>query len=176
MKITKKISLLLLVMITAFSCDELDELTEFDITQDFNTTVNIDVPADAPLLTWTQSSTIDIASNSEIQDNLDLIQDVNLNSLTFEIDNYVGEPGIMLTEASISFGGITIMVAEIDLKASDDTNTVTTIGDTAQLNAIASLLQNNTAITATATGTVSGAPVNFDVIINLDVTVTIDII
>jgi hypothetical protein len=176
MKITKKISLLLLVMITAFACDELDELTEFDITEDFSTTFNLDVPADAPSMTWTKSSTIDIASNTEIQNNLDLIQDVNLNTLTFEIDNYVGEAGIMVTETSLSFGDTIITVADVDLKESDDNNTVTTIGDTAQLNAIADLLQSNSAITATATGAVSGAPVNFDVIINLDVTVTIDVL
>jgi hypothetical protein len=176
MKIFTKISTLLLLMIAVTSCDDLDELTEFDITEDFNTTINVDVPADAPSLTWTEEATIDITSNAEIQNNLNLIQDVTLNQLTFEIANYVGEAGIMVTEASINFADISIMVADIDLKAADDNNVVTVIGDTAQLNAIAAVLQNNNSITATVTGTVSGAPVNFDVIINLDVTVTVDVL
>lgn len=63
MKKITKISVLILVMITLFSCDKLDELTEFDITQDFSTSVNIDVIEDSEgaAQSWSQSSTISIA-------------------------------------------------------------------------------------------------------------------
>ena len=176
MKIFTKISILLVMMISVSSCDELDELTEFDITEDFSATFNVDVPADAPTLTWGQEQTIDLATNQEIQDNLNLLQNVTLNSLTFEIDDYVGEAGIMITEASLIFGGTTISVSDIDLKASDDNNVVTSIGNASQLIDIANVLQNNTSITAEVTGTVSGAPVNFNVKVNLDVTVTLDVL
>ena len=175
MKIFAKISVLLLMMISVCSCDDLDELTEFDITEDFSATFNVNIP-EGESLTFTQTSSINIASNQEIQDNLDLLQNVTLNSLTYEINNFVGVEGATVTEASINFSGTTIAVADINLQESDTNNTVYPIGDSAQLNAIANDLENNTEITATVTGTVNAAPVQFDVIVTLDVTVTIDVL
>ena len=39
-----KISILALVFLTVLSCNELDKLTEFDITEDFDTTLNVSIP------------------------------------------------------------------------------------------------------------------------------------
>jgi hypothetical protein len=47
MKLIKKINVLLLATITFFSCDKLDELTEFDLTQDFSTSLNVTVIEDS---------------------------------------------------------------------------------------------------------------------------------
>jgi hypothetical protein len=178
MKITKALNLLLLVMLTAFSCDALDELTEFDITEDFSTTFNIDVPnaGEGMSATFMNSATIDLASNQDIQDNLDVIQNVTLNALTYEIMNFSGAEGAMITEASLNLGSTTISVAAIDLQQSDTDNEVYTITDTSLLNAIASALESSTAITASVTGTVNATPVTFDVEINLDVTVSVDLL
>lgn len=175
MKIFTKLSVLLLMMIAVTSCDDLDELTEFDITEDFSTTFSI-VAAEGSEGTFSQTSSINLASNQQIQDNLNLLQDVTINSLTYEISNYVGAEGLKITSASINFSGTSISVSDIDLKQSDDNNTVYPIADAAQLNAIANDLQSNTEITATVTGSVDGTPVEFDVIVTLDVTVTIDVL
>lgn len=178
MKITKTLHLLLLVMLTAFSCDALDELTEFDINEDFNTTFNIDVPdaGEGMSATFIDSTTIDLTANQDIQDNLDVIQTVALNSLTYEIMNFSGAEGAMITEASLNLGSTTVSVAAIDLQQSDTDNEVYEITDTSLLNAIANAFESNTAITASLTGTVNTTPATFDVEINLDVTVTVDII
>jgi hypothetical protein len=178
MKITKTLNLLLLVILTTFSCDGLDELTEFDITEDFSTTFNIDVPnaGEGMSATFMDSATIDLAANQDIQDNLDVIQNVALNSLTYEIMNFSGAEGAMITEASLNLGSTTISVAAIDLQQSDTDNDVYTITDTSLLNAIANAFESNTAITVSVTGTVNATPVTFDVEFNLDVTVTVDIL
>lgn len=178
MKITTKLSVLLLVMITAFSCDELDELTEFDITEDFSTTYNISVPEDSEGMpqSFSESATVDIASNADIQNNLDLIQNVALNSLTYEISNFTGAEDATLTEATLTFGTISITLSDINLQQSDTENTVYEIADVSLLNAIADALENNIAIGASVTGTVSATPVVFDLIVNLDVTATIDVL
>ena len=178
MKITKQISLLLFVMITAFSCDELDELTEFDITEDFSTSFNIDIPDEGEGMPASimETETIDISSVQEIQDNLDLIQNISINSLSYEIRDFTGVEGATVTEASLSFNGTSISVSDINLQESDDTNTVYEIADSTLLNSIASDLENNPVITATITGTINATPVIFDVIVNLGVTVTIDVL
>jgi hypothetical protein len=177
-KISSKLGVLLLMIVSLWACEEIDELSEFDITEDFSTTYTINLPEDSNGMpqSFTQVETVNIASNQQIQDNLDLIQDVTLNSLTYEISDFTGVEDAVVSEASLSFADITIAIADIDLQASDDTNTVYTISNSEQLNAIANALETNNEITATVTGTVSATPVTFDVIVNLDVTVTIDVL
>lgn len=181
MKITKKISLLLVVILTTFSCDEIDELTEFDINEGFSTSFNIDLPnlGEGMPASIDETATIDISSVEEIQNNLDLIQNVTINSLTYEIRDFVGAEGAegeTITEASLSFNGTSISVSDINLQESDDTNTVYEIEDTTLFNSIANGLKNNPVIIASVTGSVNATPVKFDVIVNLDVTLKIDVL
>lgn len=179
MKIQKSIALALtLIFVSFYSCDELDELTDFDINEDFNTTINVSVSEDSEgnPATLNETATISITSNQDIQDNLDLIQDVTINSLTFKIDNYVGAEEVTVTSATLNFGDTTIAVADIELKTSDDNNTVYNIAEASQLNAIGNYLESNPTLTITLTGTISSTPAEFDVIVNLDTTVTIDAI
>ena len=74
MKLSFKFLPLFLILLVGFSsCDELDELTEFDINEDFSTTISVDLSGDSPV-TWSENATIDISDSQEIADNLDLIQ------------------------------------------------------------------------------------------------------
>jgi hypothetical protein len=88
----KNVGLFLIALITIVSCSKLDELTEFDISDNFKTTLNINVTEDSEgePQSWSQSSTVDLADNNEIESSLDLIQDVKINSLTFKIINFTG--------------------------------------------------------------------------------------
>lgn len=178
MKITTKIGALLLLILASFSCDDLDELTEFDITQDFSTSINISVTEDSEgqSQSISQSSILDITTNQEIEDNLDLIQDISVNELTYEITNYSGVDDAILSDGVLTFGSSTITVASINLQQSDLDNTVYTINDTSVINAVANDLENNSMINMTVSGTVSATPVVFEVLIYADITTTIDIL
>ena len=178
MKIRTKFSILLLLVATAFSCENLDELTEFDISENFSSTFNISVPQDSEGLpaSLNASTDIDISTNQDIQDNLDLLQDVTINSITYEIANFSGAEEAMLTDGSLTFGSTTVLISDINLQQSDSDNTIYTISDVNAINAIANTLENTTAVTATLSGTVSATPVVFDIILNVDLTATIDII
>jgi len=175
MKLITKINVLLLATITLLSCDKLDKLTEFDITEDFSTTLNVTVTEDSngTAQTWTETSTINLGTNEEIQTNLDVIQGVKINSLTFNVINFTGAEGATATEVSLSFGDTVIAVADINL---EDNSTVYSVGSTSELNTIANDLKNTSQITATSIGTVSSTPVRFDLVITLDVTTTIDVL
>jgi hypothetical protein len=171
----KTLSTLCLTLLTLVSCNELDELTEFDVSQNLNATLRVDITEDSggEPQSWSDSTTIDISDNAEIQANLDLIESVMINSLTFKILNFEGEENAMVTEASISFGDTTIDVEDINL---NDNTTIYNLGTTAQLNTIANTLKDVSEITIAVSGTVSSTPVKFDVIISLDVTTTINIL
>ena len=142
----KTLSTLCLTLLTLVSCNELDELTEFDVSQNLNATLRVDITEDSggEPQSWSDSTTIDISDNAEIQANLDLIESVMINSLTFKILNFEGEENAMVTEASISFGDTTIDVEDINL---NDNTTTYNLGTTAQLNTIANTLKDVSQIT-----------------------------
>ena len=56
--------------------EEFDELTEFDVSQNLNATLRVDITEDSggEPQSWSDSTTIDISDNAEIQANLDLIE------------------------------------------------------------------------------------------------------
>ena len=175
MKFTLKTLPVLFILVLGYSsCDELDELTEIDITEDFSTTISVELDAESNL-SWSENATIDISINQEIADNLDLIQDVIINSLTYEINNVNGE-GTTISEASISFNGQSISVENLDLVTADSNNTVFTIEDTSLLTSIGNALENNPVITVGLSGTIDAVPASFDVIVTLDSTVTVDLL
>lgn len=175
MKLSLKFLPLFLILLVGFSsCDELDELTEFDINEDFSTTISVDLSGDSPV-TWSENATIDISDSQEIADNLDLIQNVTINSLTYEINNVSGD-GTTVTEASISFNGQSISVANLDLVMADANNTIFTIEDTSLLTTIGNSLENDPVITVGLSGTIDAVPVSFDIIVTLDSTVTVDVL
>ena len=175
MKFTlKTLPVLFILLIASSSCDELDELTEFDIKEDFSTSISVNLDEESNL-SWSDSATIDISTNQEIADNLDLIQNVSINSLTYEINNVSGE-GTTISEASISFNGQSISVENLNLVTADTNNTVFTIEDTSLLTSIGNALENNPVITVGLSGTIDAVPASFDVIVTLDSTVTVDVL
>lgn len=179
MKTFKKISYLLFLIISIHSCDEandaLNKIKTIDISNDFSETITIDIPE---LSTTEQSfseiTTIDIASNEQIQENLDLIEDVTINTITYEISNFTGSENAIVEKASIDFNDTSINISDINLKNADDNNTIFTIDDTSILNTISSILQDNTEIDVTLTGVINTSPVVFDITFNVDTTVAVE--
>ncbi|GAA4886494.1 hypothetical protein GCM10023311_07040 [Flaviramulus aquimarinus] len=178
MTIKKITVLLILTLVAFFSCDEIDKLTEIDVTDSFDETINVSVPeaTNGGPQAWSESITLDIASNQQIQDNLELIQDIEINALNFEISNFSGAEDAVLTDASISIDNFTFDISDINLKESDDNDVIISISDPTQLNALANYLKIKPSITVTISGQLSATPVDFDIIATLDVTITIDVI
>ena len=172
-------NLALVLLVTLFSsCDEIDELTELRLTEDFSTTVTVNLPDDSMGLpqSISETTTISLTDSPEIEEYLNLIQDVTINSLTYEIDNYSVIENGTITEASVTFNGESIAVSDINLQDSDSNNIVYEIENTDLLTAIGNALENNNEISIGITGTVNGTPVQFDIIITLETTVTVDLV
>jgi len=178
MNFKTKICAVLFMTTLVFSCDELDKLTEFDVNDDFSTVVNVDITEDSNGMpqSWSESAVINIGTNSDISDNLNLIQNVKIKSLTYVIDNFVGADDATITEAMVSFNGDSVSIENINLASSDTNNTVYTISDIDLLNSIGSTLEDSSKITVSVSGTVSSTPVKFDVIFTIATSVTIDIL
>lgn len=172
-------SLLLYVFVffVASSCDEVDKLTEFDVNETITQTINVNVPDNqGNPITLDETTEIDLSTLDEVQDNLDLIQSVDVNSISYEISNFNGEPEATISNASITFGSTSISVADVNLQEADSNNSVFTIADTGELSAISNALQSSSSINVVLTGDLNSTPISFDVILRLDVTVVIDVL
>jgi hypothetical protein len=177
MRLINTFSILSLIAVFTFSCDEADEITVVDFTETISTTLTVDAPEDSAgsPVTFVETETIDFSTVQQIQDNIDDIQDATIDALSFEVNNYVGDPNIIASNATLNFDSTTIQIQDIDLQQADNNNTIFNIVDPAVLSALENALQSsNTVTTVTLTGTLSSSPVLFDVIIYLDVTVTAD--
>ncbi|MCH4553624.1 hypothetical protein [Aestuariibaculum lutulentum] len=171
-----KLPVLATILFTFFSCEELDKLTEFNVSDNFGTTLEISIPEDAST-TWSQEVSVDLASNEQVQQNLDYVQNVTITNLSFEITDYVGAVDTQLTEVSINIAGTSITINEaIILKTADDNNQTFPIGTKEQWAIIAAYLKQAESVTATLTGIVSATPVEFNVVIDVKATITIDVI
>lgn len=174
MKFVNVLGWLLIGSLCLNSCDESDEITEVDFDQTISTSLTVNSTDDSQGLPYqfTETTTIDFTTVQAIQDNIDDIQDAVIDSLSFEIDNYSGTPGVQVTTASILFNNTSIQISDIDLQTSDDNNTIYNIDDPAALAAIEDALQNDDQATVSLNGTLSASPAFFEVIFYLDVTVT----
>ena len=187
MKTKAYLPLLALVLLTFFNCDEIDKLTEINTTQKFETTLDIDVATKKEGKTqsksgndsfaWSESVTIDLKDNEKVNDNLDLIEEVTVTGLTYEIINYTeGSDTAAISDAQIDFDGTIITLEDVTLKTADDANTLYTIDDTDKLALIANKLKTDLEMTITASGQINETPVKFGIKLHLDTAIVIDVL
>ena len=174
----KPATALLLLFIMATACDEIDDLTEFDINESFTTTFNVNIPENEneEELSFTESSIIDLGQVQEINDNLDFIQNVTVNSISFEITNFSGAEDADLTNVTLAFGTRVISFSNIGLQEADTNNTLYTIDDAADLSAISNALESNPVLSVELSAGITNTPAVFDVVVTVDAKVTIDVI
>ena len=187
MKTKTPFTLLVLVLLTFFNCDEVDKLTEFTVKQDFDTTLNIDADISKEAKsqaksisggTWSEETTIDLKDNAEVSKNLELIEEVAVNGLTYQIVNYTGPADVAISNTTIDFGGTVIAIEDANLKTANDDGTLYVIDDTDKLSSIATKLKNDQTMTITASGEVTGetTSVTFGIKLHMETVITIDVI
>jgi|AVFP01.1.fsa_nt_gi hypothetical protein len=174
----RRLSLLVLIFTGIFTgCDEADELTEFDISESFTTTINVNIPGDSQSeASIDEFAGIDIINSPEIEDNYNLIQSISINSITYEIDDFSGFDGAVVSNASFTLNGDTISIDDVTLEDADNNNTIFVLEDEVVFNSISQMLLNSSELSIGVSGTVNGTPVQFNVIVNFDITVTVDVL
>jgi hypothetical protein len=116
-----------------------------DITQEVP--VAVMAIANGDCIDYTETSTINIRSNSDINDNWIIVQSIQVESITWEVTNYVGDDGVFINSGLLKVGGTTFEVGKVDLKAADTGNEMFVITDVAKLAAIASEMKSNGSVT-----------------------------
>ncbi len=161
------------------SCDAVDELTEIDV--DTTITKDLVITVAEGETTFSESTTISI-DDEDVQDNLDRIEDLQIEKLTYQIVSVSG------TENVVASGSFTASSStypwfsagnntSVNLTTAADAGTVYEIEvNQALVDAFEADLRGGATATLSASGTVSDAPVTFTVRITADVKVTVDAI
>lgn len=132
------------------SCDEVDELTQIDFDTDITEeiTVNLSDASDS----FTGNVMINLADNSDIEEYLSNIEDIQITEASYILKNYVGEEiatgSITATAASQSFGPYSHTFF-----TDAQNGTVFEFDDAAKLNTVANTLQNTNQLNVQFSGT-----------------------
>ena len=159
-------------------CDQIDELTEFEVTEDFSTSFNIDVEevSEGGPQSIEEFAGIDISDVPEIEDNYNLIESISINSITYEVRNYSGVENATISNASLTFNGEVISIDDVNLEEASDSGNVYEVSNALVFSSIENMLLNSSELSAGISGTISGTPVQFDVILRFNITVKIDVL
>ncbi|WP_336092361.1 hypothetical protein [Leeuwenhoekiella sp. CH_XMU1409-2] len=154
-------------------------MTEFDADETIIKDLTITVAEGETTFSESVSISID---NEDVQDNLDKIENVQIEKLTYQIISVSGTEDVIasgsFSAASSSFPWFSYSDGDtVNLTAAAAAGTVYEIEvDQTFVDAFEADLRNGATATLSASGTVSDAPVTFVVRITADVKVTVDAI
>lgn len=170
MKTIKFFTILSLFAFAFTSCDEIDELTEVTVNADESVDITTTVPENST--DFSQTATISV-DDEDVRDNLDRIESVTINSLTYQFINVSGnEDAVISGTISLAGGSVTFT----DVNPTTAQGQTFTISDTTAINAFATAIRNGASVTVTLDGTAENAPVTFTVRISADMTIVVDVI
>jgi hypothetical protein len=167
MKNTIKLLVVLLIVFTFNSCDDVTDLA--DVT--FTTTLseNFDVSISETQESISNQVILNL-DNSDTHDYLTKLKSVNINKLTYKFTNYTGNESCNM-EVEISTDGNVFETKEFQIKQAVDNGTIYEITDVAKLNEMATALKNNNQVSFGMEGAVFDGPADFIVEVTAEVTV-----
>lgn len=165
---------LILLSFTFFSCEKLDELTEHD----FTTTLVVELPVSwhADDTQFSESSFVSL-DNNDTHDYLDLLEDVDIQQITYHVKNYDCSDCTSTCDAYLKVHGNTVEeVQDFDVKEAYQNQTVFEASNTNGFNDIAHHLLENYIVYVEygATDAHTTADVNFTVEVKIKLKVTAD--
>lgn len=165
----------LVILVAAASCNK-DGFKLFDTDVKLSKSFNIDVPAEAPLIPLTISNTFDATTDPEIKGVADRIDRYTLNSVSYSISEYSGEPtileeGIITVKAEDGRNLGSVTLTNVDLQALNGKGEQVLPFEASEISAIESALKEDDKLELVITATIDNKPVAFKLSTFIDLTV-----
>jgi len=173
-----KISLSLLLILAFpffFSCDELEELTTFDLNTKSGIDREVTISENDPL-TFSTTFTLSMASNPDIQDYITKIKEYKVNKVTYQIRSFSGpsEENVLLSGV-LKFGTVDVDLDKVNLTQMYLMGTTANLDLTdPELVNLAKALESTKSITGSLAGEVTDKPVYFIVYFEFDLTLRVE--
>ena len=177
MKTIVKYVLVSTLFLAFASCEEADELTEFDVSDTFNASwdVNVTEPVTEPQEV-TYSDTIDITENADILDNYGDLESLVIHEFYIEIKDFDGNEDAVIDNTTVTINDLVIDLGTINPYSADSADQLIQIGNSQQIAAVASMLMNSSTIDMTFSGMMDNTPATFTVEGTLSLTATFDVL
>lgn len=133
--------------LTLFSCDTIDDLTEvtFDTSLSDKIVVHVNQTS-GTAISFNESIFLNL-DNTDTHDYLNDINNISINSLSYKIINFTGDPmGVIDVEFFVD--DVSLLTDNFIVKTQADSGQIFEVTNTTQLNQIASALKNQQQITA----------------------------
>lgn len=175
MKNLIKFLAVLLLFVGYTSCDELDKLTEVDLSTTVTEIIPVTVDDGAGLSVDLGNSIVINLGDYIDAEYLNKISDVKINSLTYKVINFFGDPaGVITADFMANSATLYTHTGEV-VKDHADMTTVFSINDTAALSVIANNLRNGANVEFAVDGTSTNeGGMNFEIEITLSLNITAD--
>lgn len=170
----KKLFPLLFAVLVISACDINTDGTELTATSTINEAIAVSIPQ-----TNGTAASFNQTANQNLNDiftNFVDVQDVNINSLNYEYQNVTGNADAVIESATIVINGVTIAnLTNVNIAQEASNGTVFQITDTSILDQIEALFLSNTVATIEFSGTAisNGGTVNFEIALDISLTVTL---
>lgn len=138
--------------LTLFSCDTVDDLTEVTFNTSLTEKIAVHVNQTSGTATSFNESIVLNLDNTDTHDYLNDINNISINSLSYKIINFSGDPtGVIDVEFFVD--GVSLLTDDFIVKTKADSGQIFEVTNTTQLNQIASALKNQQQVTAKYEGT-----------------------
>jgi hypothetical protein len=176
MKTTFRVLVALAFVFSFTSCEK--ELGNIDFNTSINKTiaVHVDQTTGDPI-TFSTDELMSL-DNEDTHDYLSKIQDISINSLSYQLMNFSGDDTGLATLTFMIDGFSLKTHTNVNVKSVVEASVVNTITDTDFLNQIATALKNNQQVTAKYVGgfLCDNDAMDFDVKVIIDVAVTANVL
>ena len=172
MNATIKLLVVLTLVFNFTSCKKELGTVNFNTLIDKTISVHVD-QTDGSVFTFSTDELMSL-NNDDTHDYLDEIQDIAINSLSYQLKNFSGDHTGTATLTFMIDGFSLQTHTDVNVKDIVDASEVYTITDISFLNQIATALKNDQQVTAKYIGDIlcDNAAMDFEVKVTLDITVT----
>ena len=170
----KKLIPFLLAIVLISSCDINTDPIELTATSTINEAIEVSIPqTNGTTVAFSETITQDL---NDLFTNFSDVTNININSFSYEYKNVTGNTDATIESATIVVNGTTIAtLTDVNMAQEAAAGTVFTISDTATLDQIESLFLSNSSANIEFSGTAvsEAGAVNFDIELNINLTVTL---
>jgi hypothetical protein len=168
------IVLVILVAATA-GCGK-DGFKLFDADVKLSKSFDVNVPAEAPLIPLTLGNTFDATTDPEIKNVVDRIDRYKVNSVSYSISEYSGEPTILeegiitvKSDDGSTLGRVTL--TNVDLQALNNAGEQVLPFEPSEIDNVEAALKDDNKLELVITATIDNKPVAFKLSTFIDLTV-----
>ncbi len=177
MKNIIKLTIAFTLLFSFSSCEKIDELTDvkFNSTITQHLSLNIGNTAGEPELFNEQLIIKLTEADGDLADYLNYLKDIEVKKLNYKITDFSGDEEGIIT-ANFTIGGTTLFShTDMNVKAAADSGEIFNVDDISDLSSIASSLLSSKQISTSFTGqATTNSPMNFKIVITLELGITAD--